>query len=356
MRINKNTRLWFRAVRFLLAIVIALGVSFVIIAFSTDAPVRAVVNLFTGPVTSVRRFSTVFETMIPLTFSGLAVCIMFKANQFNLAAEGALYAGALTAAIVGIYVQGPGWAVKAAAILAGGMIGCLIGAIPGIAKVRWGASELVLSLMLNTVVLNLGTFLFNRVARDPAPSYAASYELPREVSLVNLIPGTRLHSGLIIAACFVAGSAVLIYKTKWGFQLNMTGSNLNFAKYAGIHTALIIISAQMVGGFIAGAGGATEMLGLYRRFQWTSLPGYGFDGVILNILAGSNPLLIPIAAFFLAFVRIGADYMYRQSDVAAEIVSIIEGIIILLVMASAFLAKWEHRLTTKASVTGGESA
>lgn len=78
--------------------------------------------------------------------------------------------------------------------------------------------------------------------------------------------------------------------------------------------------------------------------------------MILNILAGSNPLLIPIAAFFLAFVRIGADYMYRQSDVAAEIVSIIEGIIILLVMASAFLAKWEHRLTTKASVTGGESA
>lgn len=89
------------------------------------------------------------------------------------------------------------------------------------------------------------------------------------------------------------------------------------------------------------------MLGIYRRFQWQASPGYGFDGVIIAILARNNPLLVPLAAVFLAYLRVGADVMAMYADVSAEMVSIIQAVIILLVTAEAFLAGYRHRLTLK---------
>jgi simple sugar transport system permease protein len=349
---------WFEVLRFVLAIIIAFSISFIIMSFSTDAPFAAIGNLFVGPLTSIRRFSTVLETMIPLTFAGLAVSVMFKANQFNLAAEGALFMGALTAAILAIYMPGPPIVVIIASMLAAGIVGSLVCAIPGVLKIKWNCSEMVVSLMLNYVMLYFGTYIFNQVARDPDSAYNASYKFREGVKLSNIPSKTRLHTGLIIMVAFVILTYVFIFKTKWGYKLRMTGSNLHFAKCAGISVAGVIMSSQLIGGFIAGVGGSTEMLGMYSRFQWSALPGYGFDGVILNILAKENPAYIPVAAFFVAYLRIGADYMYKQSGVAAEIVAIIEGLVIVLVAATAFLSKFRHRMTTKLSkdllTSGGE--
>ena len=122
---------------------------------------------------------------------------------------------------------------------------------------------------------------------------------------------------------------------------------MKFGKYVGIGTTGIIMMSQLIGGFIAGVGGGVEMLGMYSRFQWSSLPGYGFDGVVLNILAKENPAYIPIAAFAVAYLRIGADYMYKKSDVASEIVAIIEALVIVLVAANAFLEKYHHKVITR---------
>lgn len=341
--------LYFEILRFGLAIFIAFAISFVIISFSTDEPLAAMGNLFIGPLTSVRRFSTVLETMIPLTFAGLAVCVMFKANQFNLAAEGALFMGALTSAVLAIFMPGPPILVIIVSLIAAGVVGALVCAIPGFLKVKWGCSEMVVSLMLNYVMLYFGTFIFNQVARDPDSAYKASYSFRDGVNLATLVPRTRLHAGIFIVLLFVVLTYVFIFKTKWGYKLRVTGSNISFAGCAGISVAGIIMMSQLIGGFIAGVGGGTEMLGMYSRFQWSSLPGYGFDGVILNILAKENPAYIPVAAFFIAYLRIGADYMYRQSDVASEIVAIIEGLVIVLVAAAAFLAVFKHRMTTKVS-------
>jgi len=340
---------WFEMLRFLLAIIIAFAISFIIMSFSTDSPLAAIGNLFVGPLTSVRRLSTVLETMIPLTFAGLAVSVMFKANQFNLAAEGALFMGALTAAILAIYMPGPPIIVIIASMIAAGIVGSLVCAIPGFLKIKWNCSEMVVSLMLNYVVLYFGTYIFNQVARDPDSAYKASFKFREGVNLSNIIPRTRLHAGIFIMLVFVVLTYIFVFKTKWGYKLRVTGSNIHFAKCAGISVAGVIMSSQLIGGFIAGVGGSTEMLGMYSRFQWSSLPGYGFDGVILNILAKENPAYIPVAAFFVAYLRIGADYMYKQSDVAAEIVAIIEGLVIVLVAATAFMSKFRHRMTTRVS-------
>lgn len=340
---------WFEVLRFALAIFIAFAISFIIMSFSTDAPFSALGNLLIGPLTSVRRLSTVLETLIPLTFAGLAVNVMFKANQFNLAAEGALFMGALMSAIIAIYMPGPPIIVIVVGMIAAGITGALVCAIPGVLKIKWNCSEMVISLMLNYVMLYFGTYIFNQVAKDPDSAYKASYKFREGVSLGNIIPRTRLHAGIFIVAVFVVVTYIFMFKTKWGYKLRMTGSNIHFAKCAGIGVAGVIMSSQLIGGFIAGVGGSTEMLGMYSRFQWSALPGYGFDGVILNIIAKENPAYIPVAAFFIAYLRIGADYMYKQSDIAAEIVAIIEGLVIVLVAATAFLARYRHRMTTKVS-------
>ncbi|MDR2024238.1 MAG: ABC transporter permease [Hungatella sp.] len=343
---------YFVAVRFAVAVLIAFSISFLIMRFSSNHSWEAIKNLFIGPFTTVRRFSTVLETAIPLTFSGLAVCVMFKANQFNLAVEGSFFLGALGAAIAAIYMKGPAVLVIIAAILIAGVVGALVCAVPGILKVKWNCNELVVSLMLNYLALYIGTFLFNQFAKDPSSAYKASFPFRSGVSLGKLIPKTRLHAGVFIAAVFVILTYIFMYKTKWGYQLRITGGNLKFGQYVGIGTAGVILSSQLLGGFIGGVGGATEMLGMYTRFQWSALPGYGFDGVILNILAKENPAYIPVAAIAVAYLRIGADYMYKQSDVASEIVSIIEALVIVLVAANAFLSRYQHKMITRLSTEG----
>lgn len=341
-------QMYFEILRFVIAIGIAFLISGIIIALTSGNVFEAMKNLLVGPLTTVRRFSTVLEGMIPLTFAGLAVTVMFKANQFNLATEGGFFLGALTSAIIAIYMPGASIIVLTLAMVAGGLTGAVVCMIPGALKIKWGCSEMVVSLMLNYVCLYIGTFIFKQVARDPNSAYQASYTFRTTLSQ-GIIKSTRLHTGIFIVAAFVVLTWLLMYKTKWGYRLRITGSNLNFARCVGVGTTGVILSAQLVGGFIGGVGGATEMLGMYTRFQWSSLPGYGFDGVIINIIARENPLYVPIAAFFISYLRIGADYMYKQSDVAAEIVTIIEGLVIMLVAANAFMAKLRHKMTTKVS-------
>lgn len=333
----------FAILRFVTAILIALIVTFIIIHFTSDNALTAIANLFKGPLTTTRRFSNVLEMAIPLTFAGLAVSMMFRANQFNMATEGAFFLGALAGAMAVILIPGPAFIKIILALLLGSLVGALVCYIPGKLRVKWGASELVVSLMLNYVCLYLGTFIMNSTIKDNKSAYYASLPFPKGVSLGRLIPKTRLHGGIFIVIICVILAYILMYKTTWGYKLRAVGSNTNFAKHVGIDVSKVIISSQLLGGFIAGLGGSTEMIGMYTRFQWSSLPGYGFDGIVLHTLARGNPALIPLAAFAISYLRVGADYMYKQSNVASEIVAIIEALIIVLVGAWAFLSNYRNK-------------
>ena len=340
----------FEIIRFLLAIIVAFAVTFILLLFFADAPLKAMIDILIGPLTSVRRFSTVIEAMIPLTFSGLAITVLFRSGQFNLAAEGSLYMGGLVAAMVAIFSPFPPLISIIIAIILAGFAGIIITAIPGYLKIKVGTSVLVISLMLNTVVLYFGTFLFNMFLRDPNSAYASSYVFRTGNTLMKIIPKTRLHSGFIVMILFVILTTIFLNKTKWGYKISLTGRNKNNANFVGINVPGMIMLSQCVGGFIAGIGGGIEMLGLYTRFQWMALPGYGFDGVVLNIIARDQPILIPFAAFIVSYIRVGADYMYRQTNVASEIVAIIEGIVIILIVAEGFLYKWKHKKTVEISM------
>jgi simple sugar transport system permease protein len=142
-------------------------------------------------------------------------------------------------------------------------------------------------------------------------------------------------------------TVIFMRRTTWGYALVQTGRSPGFASYSGINTPLVLIYSQLIGGFIAGIGGSVEVLGMYDRFQWQNLMGYGFDGVIVAILAKNKPQLIPVAAFFLAYIRIGADRMSTATDVTSEMISIIQGIIIMLVAAQAFMSRQRQKMLVK---------
>ncbi|MCG8483931.1 MAG: ABC transporter permease [Clostridia bacterium] len=344
-------KLNFEWIRTSVVILIALVFSLVIILLVSKEPAYALKEFLIGPIDSMRHIGNVIEMTIPLIFTGLAVSIMFSAEQFNLAAEGAFFAGAVAAAAISLLIDLPIVIHPMIAMLAGGILGTLITGIPAYLKVKWNASELVSSLMFNYIALYMGLYVINYFFRDVNAGAMVSERLPKSVLLLNIIPRTRIHFGLFIAILFVVATYYFMFRSKWGYALRVTGQNSRFAEYSGINTLKVFLYAQLLGGFIAGVGGATELLGMYKRFSWQGLPNIGWDGVIVAILARNNPVYVPFAALFLAYLRIGADIMARMSDVQNEVVSLIQGIIIVLVVAERFLAKYKHKWVYKEAKT-----
>ncbi|MDR2509392.1 MAG: ABC transporter permease [Spirochaetaceae bacterium] len=344
-KLSVETR--FEALRFGAAAGIALALSFIIIFLVSAESAVALRNLFLGPLSSARRFANVIELAITLTFAGLAVSVMFSANQFNMGAEGGFYAAAACSAMAALSLPLPPVLLPVAALAAGAGAGALVCVTPALLKSKWGASELVSSLMLNYVFLYLARFFTNTVFRDPSSGYPATFPLPVEAKLPRIVAGTRIHAGLFIVILAVIFTAYFIRRTTWGYALVQTGRSPKFARYSGINTTAVLYYSQIIGGALAGLGGAVETLGMYDRFQWQSLPGYGFDGIIVSILAKNKPLFVPVAAFLLAYIRIGADRMSTSADVPSEMISIIQAVIIMLVAARAFLQGRRQKMLMK---------
>lgn len=342
----------FEFLRTLLSVTIALTIVLIVVALISDNPFHAVEQLLLGPITSVRRFANVIELMIPLTFTGLAITVTFKTKRFNMIADSSFYLGAMTACMIGLFSPLPPLLTVFLALLAGVLVGALLGAIPAVLNHKFGASELVTSLMLNYVIGYFVKYLFNNVVRDTYSASLQSLPLPDGVDLGGLLPGTRIHWGLILAVVLVVITYLVVYKTQWGYALRTTGLNEKFARYSGIKVGSVIIAAQVIGSALASLGGSVEMLGIYSTFKWADTPGYGFDGVIIATLARNNPLYVPLSAFFLAYIRTGADILNRSTDIPAEIISVVQATIILLIAAKAFLNKWKQRQIVKVSQEG----
>jgi ABC-type uncharacterized transport system permease subunit len=342
---NSTTRL--NILRTTMAILIALGISFLIIFIVSDEPFTAISKLILGPLQKTAYLGNVIELMIPLIFTGVGVCIMFTANQINLAGEGAFHIGGLVTTIIALNVLLPRGIHPMVCILLSGVAGSIITLIPALMKVKTTANELVSSLMMNYIVLYFSNFVLMKILRDPKTG-AGSYEIPNDVKLPIMFSGTGIHVGLILALVVVVIGYWFLYKTKIGYELRITGENEKFAKYSGVNVLKVALISQLIGGFIAGMGGGVEMLSpTYTRFTWTALIGYGWDAIIICTLSKKNPIFVPLAALFLAYLRVGAFIMARSTDVPVEVMSIIQGVMIVLIVAEQFLSKYRYKIIAK---------
>lgn len=332
-----NILKYFDLFRLFVAIGIALIITSVIIFLVSENPTKALSTLLVGPISSKRYLFNVLEMMVPLMFTGLSISLVFKSGNFSMITDASFYMGAVIASFIAIMIPLPVGIHPMVAIIIAGFIGGLIGSIPALCKVKYKANELVTSLMLNYVFFYAGLYIINKFLVDRQASNFASLKFLNSAKLSTIVSGTRLHSGFIIAIAVCILLYIFLTRTKWGYEIRIVGSNPEFARYSGINTKKCILYTSFISGFVAAMGGAIEKLGMYRRFQWSQAPTYAWDGVIISILSSNNPIFVPVAAFFLSYVRVGADIMSRQTDVQNEIVSLIQGVIILLVTAERFL-------------------
>jgi len=362
---NKKRSMMFSLVRGLMAILIALGVAALLIFISAEATgigdrfvqtFTALRHLLVSPVLknngsiSTKNISDVLAAMIPIMFTGLATCVMFSANQFNMGAEGGIMLGAFVTALVAIYVPIPGGLLPIVAILIGAAAVGVMMLIPSILKVKMGVSEMVCSLMMNYVVMYFIKYTLNTHLADKTRGQIMTFPFQENAAIPQLIDnGSKLSWGFVVGIVFVILTALFMYRTRWGYSIRMIGINQEFAKYSGMKVGGVIILAQVLGGMLAGMGGGIEMLGRYSTYAWSSLPGYGWTGITVAILAGNNPAMVPLAAFFMAYLEKGCNLMSIYSGVPAQLIDIIQAVIFLFFAAEQFLSGYRQKLVVKST-------
>ncbi len=330
--------------RVFVAILSSLVIVFVIIFLISKEPLAALGNLLLGPFTSMRRVGNIIEATIPIAFTGLAVVMLYRAGLFNLSMEGAFFIASVTATAAALSFPLPPvlnlLVAMGCAMLAGGLT-C---AIPGFLKTKCNANELVTSLMLNYVMLFLGLYIITEFFYDPSMNSTYSYKFPSSMFLLRILPGTRINISVFIigAATFVLW--LILNKTPFGYKVTLVGSNGRMARYSGMNTDSVIIASQFIGGMFAGLGGSVELFGMYKRFQYTSLTSYGWDGILIAIVARYKAKYVPLAAIFLAYLRTGAGIMSRNTDMPYEIIAIIQSVVIVLVSAKVILAEYRKKV------------
>ena len=367
---TKKRQFVFSLVRGALAIFIALLVAAVLIFISADGETladkfaltgNALKQLLIGPLFKTnsageigafqfKRLTDVLASMIPTIFTALSVCVMFSANQFNLGAEGGCMLGGFAGGMIAVYVPMAAGLHPLVCILCGGITCALIMLIPAVLKARLDVSEMVCSLMLNYIIMYVIKFLMNTFIADKSKGQVQSSAFFETAKLPQLVDnGSMLSVGFLIAIVMVVLIGLFMYRTRWGYAIRMIGINQAFSKYSGMKVGTIIVVSQLLGGFLAGVGGGIEMLGRYKTFSWSSLPGYGWTGITIAILAGNNPWFVPPAAFFMAYLSKGCDLMATYAKVPAQLIDIIQGVIFLFFAAEQFLSKYRQKLVVKSA-------
>lgn len=324
----------------LLTILVALVAAFIIVALLGKNPVDAFSALITGPLERPNRIGNWIEQTTTLTILGLSVMIPFRTGQISIGAEGQLYLGALAAAVVAILLPLPLVIAPVIAMVVAMLAGGFAGAIPGVMKARLGANEIVATLMLNVIIVQIFDYLVQNVLRSPSSTAAVSDRIQPEYTWPSLqqltgIPLSRANVGIFLAFVLTALVWVLVNRTSLGFRMRVVGSNPEFAKYAGLPVARTIEWSFVLGGAIAGLAGAHLVFGVFGRLEPAMASGLAFLGIVIALLGRNNPVGIVLAAAFYAYLRVGGDVMEQQTDVGSELIIIIQAMIVLLVTAQA---------------------
>ena len=267
----------FAFMRTAISVVIAMIVAFLLIATVSETPWNDFWVFVIGPIQGLDRLAIILEKLIPILFTGTAVCLMYSGGQINLAAEGAFFAGSFTATAVAIIPGIPSGLHFILCAAAGAAAGAIICGLPGYLNVKFDVMVVVSSLMINYVALYLGLYLVLNVFYDPQAGFAASYMFSSSARLPVIIPGTRVHLGLILGLLVVAGGYIMLYKTKYGYRIRTIGQNSKFAKYSGLPVGKTLNTLQLIAGAVAGRGGRTEVPGLHNSSSYATFSNHGGD-------------------------------------------------------------------------------
>jgi ABC-type uncharacterized transport system permease subunit len=330
------------------AIILAIVISSVAISVAGASPAAAFAAFFNFGETEravVNSITTMLNRAVPLFIAGLAVAVGFRMNLFNIGVEGQYRIAAICAAYFGSLFALPAWIQIPLIIVVAAVVGGLYALIPAVMKVTRGVNEVIATIMLNYIAINLAAFL----VRGPFTGKRAeglltttTPTMPQSAWFPNLnwifemfgMPAPRgggLWGFLIVAILLGVGLWVLLQRTRFGFEVKASGLNASAALASGVNPKKMVISAMVLSGAIAGLIGLPEILGDKHSFGSNFTPGLGFLGIAVALLGRNQPGGIAIAALLFGFLD-RAQGPLQFASVPPSVIMIMQGTIVLLVV------------------------
>lgn len=340
---TKQFRILYKVSIIILAILAAMLIgSIILMTIGADVFKTYLVILF-EPLKTTLQLSEVLLRAIPLTIIALGISVAYRSGIINIGAEGQMAMGILgTTAVALAFPELPKPVLLPMAVLAGAISGGVWGFIPGFLKAKLQVSELLSTVMLNYIAAQFYTFLLRGPMLDPAEltmgsGTPQSMRLSRNLWLDRFLPGTRLHTGLFFALILALLIYFLLWKTKYGYKMRAAGASARAAKYGGISVTWYLVIAMIISGAFAGMAGAIEIAGVHRRAIEGITGGYGFSGIVVALFGGLHPAGIIPASFFFGLLIVGADMTQRMVGVPANMVNVLQGVIILVIVATKMI-------------------
>jgi simple sugar transport system permease protein len=328
------------------AVVVALILAGGLIALSGAPVFEAYGRIAIGAFGSKLAITETLTRATPLILTGLAAAVAFRAQVWNIGAEGQLYAGALAVAWFGAANPlglPPGLLIPAL-MAAGAVAGMILLVVPVALRLRFGVDEVVTTLLGNFIVLLFVSLAVEGFLKDPmAFGWPQSVPIVPEASLPRIVDRSRLHLGLVIAAGLAVAVFFINRVTVFGMQSRAAGLNPAAARFAGVPISGTLIRVACLSGGLAGLAGAVEVLGV-KGFVTTDLsPGFGYSGIIVAMLAALNPLGVVAAALFVAAMFVGADGMSRTMGVPSFIADVTVSLSLLTMLVALFFTTYRVR-------------
>lgn len=284
-------------------------------------------------------FADALVRSIPLILAGLSVALAFRGGVFNLGAEGQLIVGAVASAAVSIRlapILGP--FVIIVALAGGAAAGAFWAAIAAELKQRFHVLEIISTIMLNFIAIYLVSFLVRGPLQEPTRIYPQTVSIADNARLPIIIPGTRLHAGLLIAIILAGVLFWVFRRTAVGFRIRVLGAGPRAAQSAGgIDVARLSWRVFLASGAIAGLAGAIEVNGVTFALYENISPGYGYTAIAVALIAGLNPLGVIASGFFFGILETAALSLQRDFAIPSSIASMVEALLILATLAFASL-------------------
>ena len=332
------------------ATLLALAIGAVMLLFLDVNPIEAYKAMWEGAFGSTNAIAETLVKSTPLLLVGIGICISFRGNVINIGGEGQMIIGAIIATLLGLtFTDWPGWAVIVAALVVGFIGGAIWGGIPGYLKAYFGVNEILSTIMMNAIAVQLMNYLLRGPMIDPAQAELAS-KIPQTARLLEafrlprLVP-TRLHLGFLLAIVLAFLVYILLWRTTLGYRIRAVGQNPDAARYAGINVNRQIVIALLLSGAFAGLAGAVQVYGVnYRMITDGSASGFtggaGFNGIVAALFGQLHPIgTIPASIFFGALL-VGANKMQRVVQVPSAMITALNGLIVVFVVSSDY---WRRR-------------
>jgi simple sugar transport system permease protein len=271
---------------------------------------------------------------VPLCIIGLGLALAFRGSVWNIGAEGQFYMGALAGGAVALSVP---WAIPFVIVplsLAGGALGGAgWGWVVGEIRSRWGVNEVITSLLLNYVAIDLFAYVIRKPLRDPTGYLPQSRMVPTQAQL-PVVPGLRVHAGLVVALVLVPVVAYVSNRTKWGFRSRAMGLNRDASQAMGTDVRRTTVHLMLVSGGLAGLAGIVQILGVQLRLQNGISPGFGFTAIVVALLGRNRAVGVLLAAIAVAAINVGGQAMQVSQQIPVAAVETIQALFILLLLVA----------------------